>query len=165
MAIGYDGKSTEKMMTKAWAQVPGLWQLAIADLPGFGNRPADTIVLTDKYRILQEVKSTVSDKIGLGSLVHKHQVKALYEFTTLHRLNLGILVVEFLTYEKIVFIDIIQYIRYLKSSRHAYLGLPEITSALPSNDLYISLKSTHSGPPEMTKVLKEITDYADKIRK
>lgn len=165
MAISNDGKATEDMMIKAWSKVPGLWQLKITDSPGLGDRPADNILIVENLRILQEVKSTTGDAIRLGSLIHKHQVKNLYDFQSLHKDNIGLIVVEFLTHKKLVFIDIIQYIKHLKRSAYNYLGLPEILKNASNTDLSIYIHPMTSGAPEMTKIFKEVQEYAVNTRK
>ena len=165
MSVTNNGKSTEDMIKEAWGKVPGLWQLKITDMPGLGDRPADNILIVENLRILQEVKSTVSDKITLGGLIHRHQVKALWDFQSLHKDNLGIIVVEFLTHKKLVFIDIIQYISHLKKSAYNYLGLPEIMRSTKADNLYIYNHPMHLGAPEMPIILKEVQKYAAHTRK
>lgn len=87
------GKSFEKLVAMSWGLVPNLWRCRLRD-SAFQDSPADEIILTDTYRILSEVKETTADSIGLN-LIKQEQLENLLVFETLHKYNVGILLIHF----------------------------------------------------------------------
>jgi len=89
------GKDFESFVAMSWGLVPNLWRCRLRDSL-FQNSPADEIILTEKYRILSEVKETTSDTIGLN-VIKNEQLENLLVFETKHKDNVGILLINFNT--------------------------------------------------------------------
>jgi hypothetical protein len=89
------GKNFEQLVAMSWGLVPNLWRCRLRDSL-FQDSPADEVVLTVTYRILCEVKETTADTVGLN-IIKAEQLENLLIFETIHKDNVGILLINFNT--------------------------------------------------------------------
>lgn len=96
----YAGYEFEKLIAMSWEYVPGSWRMKISDTRKT-DKPADELVLLNKYRLLIEAKCTSNINFDL-SLLDEGQIKGLLAFEKCNNYNLGLVMINF-TYNDSVF--------------------------------------------------------------
>lgn len=87
------GHDFQDEILQSLRDVPNVWTINIKDGQG-GSRPADRIILTEKVRILAELKRTAGRKFFLNFL-RPNQIQGLVDFDQVLEHNLGLVLVSF----------------------------------------------------------------------
>lgn len=91
------GEAFQLEVKRSWKLLPNLWRMRITDATGrVGTRPADEVVLTDRYNYLVEEKRTDGNQFTL-SMLRTDQLKGLLKFEQALERNRGYVFVSFLS--------------------------------------------------------------------
>ena len=119
--VKQEGDDFQLEVANAWKAVTGAWRMRIRD-GGNGERPADEIVLLDKFRILSEIKSTKATSVNVTNLIEDCQVRGLLGFEQMNKHNVGVVIIKFRSYDTYVvvrmrcIVDFIKHIQQLSLS-------------------------------------------------
>ena len=104
------GRNFEKWFLAEAKKVEGIWVYQFPDMVHWGPRvlwipqPADFLILTDKSKLLLELKST-KDNTFTKSRVKSGQISSLSSFHNSTKNALGFFCIYFQTFDKFIWID------------------------------------------------------------
>lgn len=122
------GEAFQAEVRRSWKLLPNLWRLRITDsVSRLGTRPADEVVLTDRFNYLVEEKRTDGNQFTL-SLLRPDQLKGLLEFEKVLERNRGYVFISFLseTIDEAYAIRLLDALIYMKKQKRQYVSLEEL---------------------------------------
>lgn len=122
------GEAFQSEVRRSWKLLPNLWRLRITDsVSRLGTRPADEVVLTDRFNYLVEEKRTDGNQFTL-SLLRPDQLKGLLEFEKALERNRGYVFVSFLSedIDEAYAIRLLDALIYMKKQKRQYVSLEEL---------------------------------------
>jgi len=110
------GNDFQDDIAMSWSFCTNSWRMRIRD-GGHGDRPADEIVVLDKFRVLAELKRTQSNTFKLKALVKTNQINGLLAFDKLNYYNVGVLIIHFSSIDECYVVRIAELLKYIVKIR------------------------------------------------